>query len=79
MNGFVNGDTVYYFKSLADVAANNVSTMTVSEFSAYSVQGYIEGALSNGIISLAENASLVISHDYMDVTIADCCGICTSA
>lgn len=68
VNGFVNGDTVYYFKSLADVAANNVSTMTVSEFSAYSVQGYIEGALSNGIISFAENASLVISHDYMDVT-----------
>lgn len=68
VSGFVNGDTVYYFKSLADVAANNVSTMTVSEFSAYSVQGYIEGALSNGIISFAENASLVISHDYMDVT-----------
>lgn len=68
VNGFVNGDTVYYFKSLADVAANNVSTMKVSEFSAYSVQGYIEGALSNGIISFAENASLVISHDYMDVT-----------
>lgn len=68
IDGYLNGSTVYYFQTLADVTANNISTMDASVFTQYTLQGYIEGTVSNGIVSFAENASLVISHAYEDVS-----------
>ena len=66
--GYLNGDTVTYYSSLADLAANLSKTMSAADFSQYALQGYIQGSVENGVVSFAENASYIISHDYESVT-----------
>lgn len=56
------------FKSLADLTSNNYITMTPEQFALYNLQGYIQGTLSDGGIAFADNASIIISHAYDDVS-----------
>ncbi len=67
-DGYLNGDIVTYYTSLADITANISHTMTAADFAQYTLQGYVQGTIDNGILTFAENASYVISHDYDDVT-----------
>ena len=61
--GYLNGDIVTYYTSLADITANISHTMTAADFAQYTLQGYVQGTIDNGILTFAENASYVISHD----------------
>ncbi len=68
-NGYLGDDgLVYYFKTLADVTAGNAVRMNPNEFALYTLHGYIEGAISGDTTVFAENASVIISHAYEDVT-----------
>ena len=68
VNGYLKDGQVYFFESLAAVTANTPDTMLPDAFALYTVQGYIEGTVANGTTMFAENASLIISHAYEDVT-----------
>ena len=63
-----NDGMITAFKSLADLTSNNYITMTPEQFALYNLQGYIQGTLSNGGIAFADNASIIISHAYDDVS-----------
>ncbi len=68
VNGYLQGDMVHYFKTLADITSGTALSMRPDLFAQYTLQGYVEGTVSEGVTSFAENASLIISHRYMDVT-----------
>ena len=67
-DGYIKEGVVYFFESLADVTSGNSQQMQAADFLEYTLQGYIQGTIENGVTVFADNASVVISHSYMDVT-----------
>ena len=66
--GFLGGDTVSFYASFEALQQNALSTMPYAEFSVmYSLQGFIQGAVSEGITTFTNN-SLVVLHTYESVT-----------
>ncbi len=66
--GFLNGETVSFYASFEALQQNTVSTMSLSEFNfLYSLQGYIQGAVNDGVATFASN-DLVMLHTYESVT-----------
>lgn len=70
--GYLNGDAVSYYASYDNLLNGVVSTMSANDFSSlYSLQGYIEGSVSNGVTAFVQDFSkveYVLSHSYEDVT-----------
>ena len=68
--GFLNAETnmVSYYASFADLQNGITSSTTLAEFnSLYSLQGYIQGGLSDGVMTFASD-KLVLLSDYESVT-----------
>ena len=66
-DGFLNGDTITYYASFEALQQNLASTMSVADFSLYSLQGFVQGAVSGGTTTFASD-SLVMLHTYESVT-----------
>lgn len=66
-DGFLSGDTVSYYASFEALQNGVVSQMTSRELALYSLQGYIQGSISEGVTTFASN-SLVLLSDYESVT-----------
>ncbi len=63
-DGYLNGDLVAYYASFEDLLAGTTSAMSVNDFaSLYSLSGYIEGTVSNGVTTFADSA-LVLGTEY---------------
>ena len=67
-DGYIKGGEIYYFASLADITSGTVQHFEFAKFAEYTLYGYIQGTIENGVTIFAENASVIISHDYTDVT-----------
>ena len=66
--GFLNGDTITYYASFEALQQNQALTMSLTDFnSLYTLQGFIQGAVSGGSTTFANN-SLVLLSDYESVT-----------
>lgn len=66
--GFLNGETVSYYATFEALQQNTLSTMSLSDFnSLYSLQGFVQGAVSEGVTTFASDG-LVLLSDYESVT-----------
>ena len=62
-----NGDTVTFYTSLEALNQGITSTMSAGQFANFTLQGYIQGAVTDGAANFISDA-VVISHAYDDVT-----------
>ena len=62
-----NGDTVTFYSSLEALNQGITSTMSSGQFANFTLQGYIQGAVTDGAANFISDA-VVISHAYDDVT-----------
>ena len=62
-----NGDTVTFYSSLEALNQGITSTMSAGQFANFTLQGYIQGAVTDGAANFVSDA-VVISHAYDDVT-----------
>ncbi len=63
-DGFLNGDTVSYFASFAALQEGAVSQMTLADFnSLYSLQGFIQGTVSEGVTTFDSALVLLKTHE----------------
>ena len=64
-----NGDTVTFYTSLEALnqGITAASTMSAGQFANFTLQGYIQGAVTDGAANFISDA-VVISHAYDDVT-----------
>ena len=62
-----NGDTVTFYTSLEALNQGITSTMSAGQFANFTLQGYIQGAVTDGAANFVSDA-VVISHAYDDVT-----------
>ena len=64
-----NGDTVTFYSSLEALnqGITAASTMSAGQFANFTLQGYIQGAVTDGAANFISDA-VVISHAYDDVT-----------
>lgn len=62
-----NGDTVTFYSSLEALNQGITSTMSAGQFANFTLQGYIQGAVTDGAANFISDA-VVISHAYDDVT-----------
>lgn len=63
-DGYLNGDLVAYYASFEDLLAGTTSTMSANDFaSLYSLSGYIQGTVSNGVTTFTDSA-LVLGTEY---------------
>ena len=62
-----NGDTVTFYSSLEALNQGITSTMSAGQFANFTLQGYIQGAVTDGAANSISDA-VVISHAYDDVT-----------
>lgn len=64
-----NGDTVTFYSSLEALnqGITAASTMSAGQFANFTLQGYIQGAVTDGAANFVSDA-VVISHAYDDVT-----------
>mgnify|MGYP005796885139 FL=1 len=62
-----NGDTVTFYTSLEALNQGITSTMSAGQFANFTLQGYIQGAVTDGTANFISDA-VVISHAYDDVT-----------
>ena len=62
-----NGDTVTFYTSLEALNQGITSTMSAGQFANFTLQGYIQGAVTDGAANFLSDA-VVISHAYDDVT-----------
>ena len=64
-----NGDTVTFYTSLEALnqGITAASTMSAGQFANFTLQGYIQGAVTDGAANFVSDA-VVISHAYDDVT-----------
>lgn len=66
--GFLQNEIVNYYATFADLQNGIISQMKLSDFSGlYSLQGYIQGGLSDGVMTFASD-KLVLLSDYESVT-----------
>ena len=62
-----NGDTITFYTSLEALNQGITSTMSAGQFANFTLQGYIQGAVTDGAANFVSDA-VVISHAYDDVT-----------
>ena len=62
-----NGDTVTFYTSIEALNQGITSTMSAGQFANFTLQGYIQGAVTDGAANFISDA-VVISHAYDDVT-----------
>ena len=66
-DGYLNGDVVTYFSSFENLQQGISQTMSLADFnSLYSLSGYVQGAVSEGVTEFARN-SIVLQEAYESV------------